>query len=271
MKASRSWGLTALLVLSSGPARADVGRCLEAAESAQRVRGAGELRRARDELIVCSAASCPAAVRGDCTRWLAEVEALLPTVVVQVRDDAAVDLLDVTVTIDGVAQQGALGGRQIVLDPGPRLFRFAAPGRDPVERTVVVREGQKGALVTVVLPRPPSPGKARVSPLPREPQRNSVPAGAWVLGGVGAALLGTGATFWALGSAERTNLRDECASAASCTQTDINAAKTKLVVGDVVAGVGILAVAAGLWFALRTPSVPRDPGRVLGRPAWNTF
>ena len=82
------------------------------------------------------------------------------------------------------------------------------------------------------------------------------------MGGIGVALLGTGAVFWGVGSAERSNLREECASAASCTQSDIDAAKTKLVVGDVVAGVGVLAVAAGLWFALRnSTSVERFGAR----------
>jgi hypothetical protein len=202
---------------------------------------------------------------------LTEVEALQPTVVVQARDEAEADLLDATVAIDGVPQQGVLAGRQIALDPGPHVVRFSAPGRDPVERTMVVREGQKGTLVPAVLPRRRGPGDARLSPQPREPERRGIPAGSWILGGIGVALLGTGATFWGVGSAERSNLREECASAASCTQSDIDAAKTKLVVGDVVAGVGVLAVAAGLWFALRTPPASNDSGPVRASAAWNTF
>jgi hypothetical protein len=66
--------------------------------------------------------------------------------------------------------------------------------------------------------------------------------------------VGGGVVLWARGVGERNDLRDQCASAASCAAGDIDAAKTTLVVGDVLVGVGVVALAASLWLALRSPA-----------------
>ena len=89
-----SWRLAAVLVasavmLSPELARADVTRaqCVEAYERAQYMRRESKLRGAREALLVCAQDSCPAATRGDCVPWLAEVERALPTIVIAARDE----------------------------------------------------------------------------------------------------------------------------------------------------------------------------------------
>lgn len=218
------------------------------------MRRTGELRQARAQLITCSASLCPRAVRVDCARWLAEVESALPSVVIQARDAAGADVVDVTVSIDGVIQQRTLDGLALPLDPGTRVFRFEAPGRDTTQQTLAIREGEKNRVVPVVLIRTGAQRPAARVPLAVvEQERHGIPLGAWVLGGAGVVAVGAGVALWARGLSERSDLRGECASSASCLQGDIDAAKTKLAVGDVLAGVGVLAIVSGVWLALRSP------------------
>ncbi|HEY6462313.1 MAG TPA: hypothetical protein VIY73_19230, partial [Polyangiaceae bacterium] len=84
--------------------------CFSAAESAQRVRAQGHLLDAREKLRVCAHPTCPAAVRDDCTTWLAEVEEELPSIVVHARDAAGNDVADVRVLVDGVKVAERLDG-----------------------------------------------------------------------------------------------------------------------------------------------------------------
>jgi hypothetical protein len=57
--------------------------CAHAAEDGQRLRTEGKLREARESFTACAAERCPALVRSDCSGWLAEVEAAVPTVVIR--------------------------------------------------------------------------------------------------------------------------------------------------------------------------------------------
>ena len=136
--------------LISATAFADVPTCLQAAERAQPLRRAGQLRAAREALIVCSALSCPRAVRADCTQWLSEVEIAQPSVVIQARDGSGADIVDVTVSVDGVVRQNALDGLSVPVDPGTRVFRFEAPGRVASEQTLAIRVGEKISTVQLL-------------------------------------------------------------------------------------------------------------------------
>ena len=240
--------------LLSASASADVSACLQSAEHAQASRRRGELRQARTELIACSAAGCPNAVRADCTRWLGEVDAALPSVILQAQDGSGHDVVDARVTIDGVAQQKALDGLAIPLDPGTHVVRFEAAGLEPVQQILSLREGEKSRLVSAVLTRA---GASAVAP-PDPPRRSGVPAGAWILGGAGLVMVGSGVVLWARGVSERDDLRERCASPSSCPESNIDAARTKLRIGDVLVGAGALAIGAGIWIALR-PGAPASP------------
>src|SRR5579864_3957502 len=61
------------------------GACRHAYESAQLLRRSEELVAARAELQICGAEACPAITRTDCVRWLAEVEAGIPSVVFEAK------------------------------------------------------------------------------------------------------------------------------------------------------------------------------------------
>src|SRR5262245_39904559 len=76
-------GATALLLSLPVTARAAPTKeaCIAAFDHGQQSRRDGALRRAREELLVCSQQECPAVVRADCAGVLREVDAAQPTIV----------------------------------------------------------------------------------------------------------------------------------------------------------------------------------------------
>ncbi len=151
----RPRALAPLLVLSAIAASAnanasDKDLCADAYEAAQRHRHKGQLRASRRNLLVCARATCGSILATDCTAWLPEVEAALPTVVPAVRDQSGHDLVQVRVLVDGELIASSLGGTAIEVDPGVHTFRFESAGAT-IERSVLVREGEKHRLISVVM------------------------------------------------------------------------------------------------------------------------
>src|SRR5580698_9599765 len=94
--------LAASLVGGAASARDDEKQaCARASEDAQQLRSEGRPKEARDRLLVCARDTCPGIVRKDCTLWLAEVTAALPSVVVAAKDAQGQDVVSVKVTLDG--------------------------------------------------------------------------------------------------------------------------------------------------------------------------
>src|SRR4051794_8092328 len=90
-------------VLPPTSARADdKTACLPAYEAGQKLRLDGRLNEARAQLIACAQSTCPLQVKTDCTQWLGEIEATLPSVVFAATDDHGNDVVDVRVWMDGV-------------------------------------------------------------------------------------------------------------------------------------------------------------------------
>ena len=91
--------------------------------------------------------------------------AAIPTLIVAAKDSAGNDRLGVTVTIDGMPLEG-VDGRPIALDPGEHTFRFEAAPLPPLEKSLVLRTGEKNRV------RPSSSGRhRRRSNLRRTPRR----------------------------------------------------------------------------------------------------
>ncbi|HEY1695527.1 MAG TPA: hypothetical protein VGG39_25335 [Polyangiaceae bacterium] len=230
--------------------------CFSAAEVAQKVRAQGHLLDAREKLRVCAHPACPQAVRDDCTTWLAEVEAELPSIVVHARDAAGNDVADVEVLVDGAKVADRLDGLPVAVDPGAHTLQMERAGDPPVERSLVVVAGQKARVVEVQWGAAPPPGSTPSAPAPPEatgPQKPSwlarVPTSALVAGGVGAAaLLGT-IVLWAWGRADYGSLQSSCSP--RCSPSSVDGVRTKLVAGDVFLGVGVVSLGVATWLALR--------------------
>jgi hypothetical protein len=81
-----------------------------------------------------------------------------------------------------------------------------------------------------------------------------------VIGGGAVAALGTGAALWALGLGERSGLYSGCGTTpAGCTSSQVDSSRSKLIAGDVVFGVGLVAAAAAVWLGVRSRSQAAAP------------
>jgi hypothetical protein len=75
-----------------------------------------------------------------------------------------------------------------------------------------------------------------------------VPAGAWLLGGLGVAAMGVFATFGILGKNDADDLRATCAP--GCAPSQVDAGRVKLVTADVALGVGAVSLVAATWIGV---------------------
>lgn len=235
-------------VLVSSPARAD-SACISAYEQAQTLRKDGKPTAAMAQAAICARSDCPALLTKDCTKWLAELEQLSPTVRLEAQTPEGVRPNDVHVTLDGVALTEAIGGKPLHVEPGSRVFVFQAPGAKAVERTVVVKEGDKDKKVVVTL----------AAAEPRADGR-PVPLGVWIFGGVSVVALATSVVFAVDGFSKKGDL-DECKP--RCAAADVDAMSSSFTVADVALGAGAVAGAAALYLFLTRPHLegPSGPSR----------
>jgi len=251
--------LACTVLVASGPAAAAPTRaaCMSAYTGAQQQRAQHRLVAARDQLVACAQAACPELVRTDCFRWLGEVERDLPTLVVQARDGAGVDIIDARLFVDGELASPRLDGKAIMVDPGEHVLRIEKEGSPPVERRVAVAEGEHGRVIALTLsgapvaPAPPPVAAVPAPPVqatgPREPDARAVPLGVFVLGGLGVVAAGVFAYFGTSGWNDLGHLRDTCAP--KCNPASVDHARTQLQIGDVALATGIASLAvAGVWF-----------------------
>ena len=152
-------------LLAGSPAHAakpTTAECLAASENAIRLGKKHSLRDQRAQLLLCSAASCPGDIRRECTRRVEEVSSSIPTITFEVKDDQGQDLSSVELSMDGELLAERLDGTALSIDPGEHTFSFQIPGRPPLEKRFVIREGQKDRRESIVFSSP----KPTVSPPP---------------------------------------------------------------------------------------------------------
>jgi hypothetical protein len=248
------------VVLGSGSmasaARGDDAACINAVEQALTLRTAGKLRDALKTLAACSDPACPEEVRVECTQRIAATDAAMPTLIFSAKDGAGNDLLAVTVTMNGAPLTTTLDGRPVPIDPGEHAFRFETVGQPPVDKTLVVREGEKNRIESVVLGAmaPPPPATATAAPVSVEPSSwNNRKTLAVVAGGVGVVGVGLGIVWSAYASSAQSQERSNC-SASGCPNRpqsveDYNTAQRNATAATVsfIAGAALVAAGVVLW------------------------
>jgi hypothetical protein len=259
-----------LLAACATDAAADVtkDRCVDSNTAAQSLRRRGRFAEVRAVLQVCGDPSCPSIVVNDCVERLDELNRAQPTVILEVKDAAGNDVGDVKLTVDGVAPAHRLGGGAVEIDPGQHTFLFESPGRQPLTRTFVLREGEKNRLERIVLtPVPASPPAADASPapaadVPAEATAEEARAGlsdrkiwALVAAGLGVASVATGAVLGLDAASDYRAQNRDCGSATNCPNraqalTDHAAMETSGTWSTVafVAGAALMGGAAWLFF-----------------------
>ena len=273
------------LLASSVPARTAFAAdstgaaCASAYEKAQYLRRDKKLRAAHKELLVCSQSTCPAAVVGDCTQWLSEVEKGTPTVVFDARDPKGQSLADVKVYMDGELLQNKLDGTAVQVDPGTHTFRFEPAGGTAGEQQALVLEGEKTRVITFSITGPPvanagKQGGEKNGTGNQGAAETSSGGGGKAVGlivaGVGVAALAGGIIFGAMGSSQASSDKAAGGCAPSCSDDEVSSIKTKLILSDVLIPVGIVGIGAGIVLYLTSGGSSKASGatgRTSGLPA----
>jgi hypothetical protein len=268
MRALASVVILGALLSAAPPAKAGdpaVGDCLLAAEASLKLRAEHKLRLTRTQLLVCSAASCPAEVRQECMRRIDEVNAASPTIVFEVKNGAGKELSAVKVTADGQVIADHLDGSALPIDPGAHEFTFESAGVPPLTETIILHEGEKDRRETVVLggsagtPQPVSTQDDTTTTTDSGGESKSGGGGQTlrtlgiVAGAAGVVGLGVGTVFGLLASSSWKDAQHDCPSHAGCPAKAMNERNTALTDATVstigfIAGGVLLAGGLTLFF-----------------------
>jgi len=252
-----SCAVMARLLLGTAGATENPRDCAQAYEKAQEEKTAARLTSALVHLKTCIAVECPAFIREDCVRWLAQTESALPTFVFSVEQDGS-DLTEVEIRCDNMPLTRKLDGKAIAVDPGPHEFSLRLPGHVPVERKILAREGERNRNIKVEfnsstrLPPlvEPAPTGAESS---RGAEANSRLGnlGPYALAGLGVLGLAGFTTFAILGNSQQGDLERTCSP--NCQASQVDSVKSKYLLADVSLGVGLvsLGVATYWWISRR--------------------
>ncbi len=234
--------VVALIAGVSAPGAAsaqDKSACVAAYEKAQIERQQGHLKSSREQASLCSRATCPAVLQRDCVGWLREIDAALPSVVIEAVAPDGRETLDVHVTCDGVMLADRLDGRAIPMDPGEHSCRFdlADAKKTSATEKVVLHEGDQRKRWRVTFP----PARTTVPPPPstsHDERGVRIPAVAWILGGIGLVVAGAGTVLELRGFSKKDEL-DRCRP--DCTQGLLDEARASFILGDISLAIGVLA------------------------------
>ena len=248
---------TTLLAVETAARADDREQCASAADQAQQLRDEGKYRRAREQLLICARDVCPAPIKRDCLEWLSQVENTAPTVVFGAKD-ATKDLSDVKVFVDGVAVTDRLDGKPVQMDLGKHTVKFEYQGQTK-EEEVIIGAGQKNRNVTVTFGAAPAAGAgagAGTPPPGGETAKEGSIVPALVVGGIGVVALGSFALFGLGGKSDVSHLEDTCKP--HCAESDVDKARTKLIIADISLGVGIVALGVATYLLVTRPKIDAE-------------
>jgi hypothetical protein len=244
----------AMVLVSTGaiaisPARAeDVKKeCVDAATLGQKARDGGKLMVAREQMVRCARDEC-SVMKSFCARWLTEIEAQIPSVVVRVVDSDGTDRTDAKATMDGRALK--LDGKQTSLDPGEHTLVVEVPGAPRREQKVLLVDREKSRLVSIQLPSKGRKSTEGESTTPAASQ-GGIPTGVWIVGGLGVAALGSAAYFGLTARNQLDHLKNDCSP--NCTDAQTKPGRTDALIADVSLGVGVAGVVGALLWAALAP------------------
>ena len=193
--------------------------------------------RAREE---AQAAKLPKDVDEAATR-LRELLPRVPRIAVKVPSSVG----DATIQIDGKPAEIQFGDADV--DPGEHTVTVTASGRKEFREVVTVAEGERKEVQAVLDPLQDEP-----PPPPPEPESSPPPVGAIILAGVGVGAGAAGAVLWVMARNKEAEIEKACGGVKQCPanlKPDADAAATKIIIGDVLVGVGGAAIiGGGIWW-----------------------
>jgi hypothetical protein len=235
---------------------AEATTCADSYEKAQEEKAAGHLMAALVHLKSCLDPTCPKFIRDDCVRWMDQTESALPTVVLAARRDGK-DLTDVEVTCDGKPLLTSLDGKAVPVDPGLHGFSFNVPGSAPIERQMLIREGEQNRIIDVEFGIPhesvASPTSTASADAARPGERGMVarylPYG---LAGLGALGVAGFALFGIEGNSQKGDLERTCSP--HCQSSQVDSVKTKYLLADTCLAVGLVSAGVATYLFLKRHS-----------------
>ena len=238
--------------LPAAPSAMDKKACLAVNDKGQDLRAAGKLLAAREQFLSCARDPCPGVVKSDCAKWVGELDADIPTIVVRVTRGGS-DVADSRVLVDGEPREFV--GKAVALDPGQHTIAVTAEGSKAVEQKVVLATGERNRIVTIdlALATTTTTSTATTAGTSTNDRSRSTPTWAWLAGGVGVLSLGGFTYFAVTGVREVARLDRECAP--FCRDADVDSARHRLLYADISLGVSIVALgiaAYGIFSASRT-------------------
>lgn len=205
----------------------DKAACVDAHEMSQQTRLQGKLDSSREQLLICAHATCPALVRHDCEKWLADLDTCrsLP------RPDAKE--AGAPVSTPAVAPASAPTVAPASAAPAPAVTRDGDAANSGVPPDLIAGSTHRPTI--------------------RATDAFHVPTLAWAAGALAVVSLGTAAYLGAGGMSQADVLRRTCAP--RCDPDDVSGVRTRLRVADLslLAGVGLTAFAGWtVWDAWKS-------------------
>ena len=252
--------LVALLASSSASsvahAEVTVQACSDAYTKGQEERLVGRLFSARAQFRSCDDSACPEAIVADCKRWTSEVEAELPSVFVTAANPRGDTIEGLSFTVDGTPIASDELTRPLVVDVGPHLFRFEAPGFEPLQLERSLKLEDRGLPINAMMQPVPAPTPAAPLALPAErviqpvaPTRaphKPFPVAAVTFASVGALALG-GSLYFGL-SAQHQYHQLQATCAPTCAEEKRQSVDNQALISDVALAASAAALGAAAWF-----------------------
>lgn len=229
-------------------------RCAAAAEAAQVARLDGKLSRALESATACDARECPRIVRNDCHEWRTALEPVVPFIFVHVVAEDGSAVPNARVRLDGAPFDTL--EQDIRLDPGKHEVAAEAGGFETKTLQFVAKEGERRHVIDVILRKEARAATVALAPpaavhVPSErAPATPLPIRIGLFGLAGAGL----ATFFISGVPayfEVQHLQRSCAP--FCNSSELDGARTRMIIGDVGLGIGVVALAAGAWLTFFGP------------------
>ena len=180
------------------------------------------------------------------------------------RVDASGSREGVSFRIDGDELKEAALGLERPIDPGSHIIEAATSDGRRIRREVTVKQGA-GETVTLELPAPPpaaAPSVVGPAPAPPADNKGRTILG-WGLTGGGAVAIVAGAVFAGVTLSKKSDLDASCADkhCPPSTQGDYDSARTTATVSGIALGVGVVAVAAGVFVLVTRSKGPERTAR----------